>query len=179
MNSGKISIRYARALLMSANEKGVAEKVYQEMTTIAQAFEDYPELRTAIASPTIKPNEKHELLLAVLGGKASAESEAFLNFVISEKREDYLSSMARMFEKLYREEHKIVISTLTSATELSKESIDAIKKYISNLSGSTNVELRTQQDESLIGGFILDVEGKRLDASIKEQLKKLEYYAGH
>jgi len=179
MNSGKISIRYARALLMSANEKKVSEVVYKEMSTLAKAFEDYPALCAAMSSPTISSDEKKELLFAVLGGKPSKESAAFFNFIISEKREDYLPSMARMFEKLYREENKIVISNLVSATELSKSAIDAIKKYISSLSGSNNIEIRSSVNPEIVGGFILDIEGKRLDASIKEQLKKLEYYAGH
>lgn len=178
MNSGKISIRYARALLMSANEKKVAETVYNEMIALGKVFEDFPHIKEALASPTISKKDKQDLLSSALV-KPSKETTAFIKFVIEENREDYMPAIARMYEKLYREENKIVISNLTCAAELSKEAVDAIKKYISELSGSTKIEIRTRIDESLIGGFVLDIEDKRLDASIKEQLKKLEYYAGH
>lgn len=178
MNNGKISIRYARALLMSAKEKKAEKTVYGEMIALGKVFDEMPQIKTAIASPTVTPEEKQDLMLSAIG-KPSAETSAFIKFVIAEKREEYMPAIARMYEKLYREENKIVISNLTSATELSKEALDAIKNYISELSGSKNVEIRTSVDSSLIGGFVLDIEDTRLDASIKEQLKKLEYYAGH
>jgi len=178
MNSGKISIRYARALLMSANEKKVSETVYNEMIALGKVFEDFPQMKNALASPTVSDAEKQDLIISSLV-KPSKETAAFIKFVIDEKREDYLPAIARMYEKLYREENKIVISNLTAATDLSKEAIEAIKRYIADLSGSVKVEIRTQTDESLIGGFVLDIEDTRLDASIKEQLKKLEYYAGN
>lgn len=38
MNNGKISIRYAKALLSSAKEAKVEEKVYSEMVTLESAF---------------------------------------------------------------------------------------------------------------------------------------------
>lgn len=178
MNSGKISIRYARALLMSANEKKVSETVYSEMIALGKVFEEFPQMKNAMASPTISNSEKEELLISALENPGK-ETAAFIKFVIEEKREDYLPAIARMYEQIYRKENKIVISNLTCASDLSKEAIDAIKKYISDLSGATKVEIRTTIDESLIGGFVLDIEDTRLDASIKEQLKKLEYYAGN
>lgn len=163
---------------MSANEKKASEAVYNEMIALGRVFDEFPQMKEAIASPNITNDEKQDLIISALA-KPSKETAAFIKFVIVEKREDYLPAIARMYEKLYREENKIVISNLTVAADISKDAIDAIKKYISELSGSTKVEIRTRVDESLIGGFVLDIEDKRLDASIKEQLKKLEYYAGH
>ena len=44
---------------------------------------------------------------------------------------------------------------------------------------NSKVELRTSINPEIIGGYILDVDGKRLDASIIRQLSKLYKYAGH
>ncbi|MBQ1651084.1 MAG: F0F1 ATP synthase subunit delta [Paludibacteraceae bacterium] len=180
MNSGKISTRYARALLMSAKEKKTEDLVYAEFSAMGMAFDQYPEIEAALASPTITDSEKKDLLISVAGGKkASPDVLNFINFVIDEKREEYMPSIVRMYEQIYRKEKNIVISTLTSASELSKESFEAIKKYISKLSGSNNIEVRQKIDSGIIGGFILDIESNRMDASIKGQLSNLEYYARH
>ena len=42
MITGAISMRYARALLMFANEAGVASKVYQEALTLRKSFREVP-----------------------------------------------------------------------------------------------------------------------------------------
>lgn len=179
MNYGRLSIRYARALLLSAKENKTADKVYSQMCILNQAFEQLPELKVAICSPTISNEEKYDLLLSSISDKNDKETTGFLKFVIEQKRIDYLPSIVQMYEVLYRKDCNIVISDIKSATELSKEAVDSIKKYISKLSGSKNIEIRSSVDENLIGGFILDIDGNRLDASIKGQLNKLEYYAGH
>ncbi|MCQ2369720.1 MAG: F0F1 ATP synthase subunit delta [Paludibacteraceae bacterium] len=179
MDNGKISIRYARALLLSAKEKKVADKVYAEICVIEEAFEKFPEIKMGIASPTITAEEKQDLLISTLNGKASKETEAFIKFVVAQKRVDYMPSIARMYKKLYREDCNIVTGNITSATTLSDEAVASIKKYIANLSGAKTIELHSAEDKSLIGGFVLDIDNYRLDASIKGQLNKLEYYAGH
>lgn len=40
MNLGAISMRYARALLMFANDAGVAAKVYHEALTLRKSFRE-------------------------------------------------------------------------------------------------------------------------------------------
>ncbi|MCQ2336792.1 MAG: ATP synthase F1 subunit delta [Paludibacteraceae bacterium] len=179
MNNGKISIRYARALLLSAKEKKVADKVYSEMCAIEEAFDKFSDIKTNLASPTITAAEKQDLLLSTLANKASKETEAFIKFVIAQKRIDYMPMIARMYGKLYREDCNIVIGNIVSASALSDEAVASIKKYIAKLSGSKNIELHSAQDKTLVGGFVLDIDNYRLDASIKGQLNKLEYYAGH
>ena len=179
MNSGIISTRYARALLMSAKENKSADKVYAEMAAMGVAFGAYPEIKAMLSSPTVTPSEKCELLMAVAGSKASKETQNFISFVVNEGREDYMPAIARMYEQIYRKENNIVISTLTSAAELPESSVESMKKFIAKLSGSKNVEVRTTIDSSIIGGFLLDIDSSRLDASIKGQLNQLKYYAGH
>lgn len=179
MNSGKISTRYARALFMSAKEKMTEDQIYTEISAMGMVFDKYPEIEAALVSPSITDTEKEDLLSSVAGKKASEEVLNFIRFVIREKRVEYMPAIVRMYEHIYRKEKNIVISTLTSASELSKESFDSIQNFISKISGSKNIEVRSKIDNSIIGGFILDIENNRMDASIKGQLSNLKYYARH
>lgn len=179
MNSGKISIRYARALYMSAKEHKKEDAIYKEIAAMGETFDRIPDVHTALTSPTVTEEEKMELLLAVAGKDASAEIQNFIKFVVEERREEYMPSIARMYEQIYRKENNIVISTLTSASELSESALSSVRKYVSRLCGSSNVEIRSKIDDGLIGGFVLDINSSRLDASIKGQLNALKYYAGH
>lgn len=178
MNNGKIAIRYARALMMSAGESKSQDTVYKEICMLNRSLEQFPQLEHALSTPTISDEEKLKLLKVATGSKPCKETENFLTFVIRKNRDEYIPSIARMYEKLYRESKGMVVSTITSAIELPAPTLKAISKYIENTKHK-KVELRTETNESLIGGFVLDVEDQRMDASIKGQLSKLYKYAGH
>lgn len=179
MNDGLIAIRYARALYSSAKGKGKEDAVYKGICTMTTAFETVPGLKHALSSPTINDKDKISLLTKAAGDKPSKELESFIVFVVNKKRESYMGSIARMYEQLYRKDKNIVVSTVTTASDIKDKSLSRIEKFVEKICDAGKVELRTKTDPSIVGGFILDVEGKRMDASIKGQLSKLYKYAGH
>jgi F-type H+-transporting ATPase subunit delta len=178
MNNGKISIRYAKALLSSAKEAKVEEKVYSEMTTLESAFAQIQLLKQAMTNPTLTKEEKIKLLNSVFNNKASKLTQGFIALVVENGREDYFHRIALSFQELYRKDKNIVVTHLTTAIELDEP---LKKKIINSVEEQENskVELRTEVNPDIIGGYILDIDGKRLDASIIRQLSKLYKYAGH
>ncbi len=178
MNNGKISIRYAKALLSSAKEAKVEEQVYSEMTTLENAFAQIQLLKQAMTNPTLTKEEKIKLLNSVFNNKASKLTQGFINLVVENGREDYFHRIALSFQELYRKDKNIVVTHLTTAIELDEP---LKKKIINSVEEQENskVELRTEVNPDIIGGYILDIDGKRLDASIIRQLSKLYKYAGH
>lgn len=178
MNNGKISIRYAKALLSSAKEAKVEEKVYSEMTTLDSAFAQIQLLKQAMTNPTLTKEEKIKLLNSVFNNKASKLTQGFITLVVENGREDNFHRIALSFQDLYRKDKNIVVTHLTTAIELDEP---LKKKIISSVEEQENskVELRTEINPDIIGGYILDIDGKRLDASIIRQLSKLYKYAGH
>ena len=178
MNNGKISIRYAKALLSSAKEAKVEEKVYSEMTTLESAFAQIQLLKQAMTNPTLTKEEKIKLLNSVFYNKASKLSQGCITLVVENGREDYFHRIALSFQELYRKDKNIVVTHLTTAIELDEP---LKKKIINSVEEQENskVELRTEVNPDIIGGYILDIDGKRLDASIIRQLSKLYKYAGH
>lgn len=178
MNNGKISIRYAKALLSSAKEAKVEDKVYSEMITLESAFAQIQLLKQAMTNPTLTKEEKIKLINSIFNNKASKLTQGFITLVIENSREDYFYRIALSYQELYRKEKNIVVTHLTTAIELN-ESLK--KKIISSVEEQekSKVELREEINPDIIGGYILDIDGKRLDASIIRQLSKLYKYAGH
>ena len=178
MNNGKISIRYAKALLSSAKEAKVEEQVYSEMTTLDSAFAQIQLLKQAMTNPTLTKEDKIKLLNSVFNNKDSKLTQGFINLVVENGREDYFHRIALSFQELYRKDKNIVVTHLTTAIELDEP---LKKKIIQSVEEQENskVELRTEINPDIIGGYILDIDGKRLDASIIRQLSKLYKYAGH
>ena len=104
MNTGAISMRYARALLMFANEAGVAAKVYQEALTLHKSFLQVAELRRAMELPVISRSDKIRVLVQAAGGEITMQMKKFLELVLNEKREKFLIGINQAFIDLYRKQ---------------------------------------------------------------------------
>lgn len=139
MDTGRISVRYAKALLEVAEKNGSADKVYQEMETVSESFFSVPELMKALKNPHVSTDERKKLLLSAAGNEfspVSSEFSKFVDLVIDRKRESYFHSISLVFQDLYRKSNNIIIGKLTTAIDVSdevKEKMKALVAQIANL----------------------------------------------
>ena len=161
-------MRYARALLAFAKSRGTEDRVYDETKRLARVSVTVPQLRHTIENPVLSIATKHKLLCDAVGVKEVSEE---LKLVLEEKREKFLQFMIWSYIDLYREDKHILIGKLTTAVESPK----LVKKLEELASARTNgvVELETKVDPSIIGGYIIELAGFRLDASVQNQLKRI------
>ena len=61
MEVGILSMRYAKAMIEYAQEKGVEDRVYQEFLMLSYSFCAQPGLREALENPVITMKEQLEL----------------------------------------------------------------------------------------------------------------------
>ena len=77
------------------------------------------------------------------------------------------------FDDQYKHLNKITTVKVTSATALDAASLDAIKaQLIAAGKTEASVELHTKVDPSILGGFILEFDGKVYDASVAYKLNR-------
>jgi len=180
MDTGRISVRYAKALLEVAQKNGSANKVYQEMESVSNAFFAVPDLKKAMNNPHVTTDERKKLLLSAAGNESSpvsSEFSKFVDLVLDRKRENYFQSISLVFQDLYRKDNNIIIGKLTTATEVSdqvKEKMKALVAQIANLPLGGEVEFLSEVNPNLIGGFQLQVESNLLDASVATQLQEIK-----
>ena len=84
MNTGVISVRYARALFKAACEQGLEDKVYAIMQTLAQAYLQVKDLRVTIESPMLPKDKKRRLLEVACGDKCPELVSNFFSLVLKE-----------------------------------------------------------------------------------------------
>ena len=173
MNTGAISIRYARALLMFANEAGEASKVYQESLTLRKSFRQVAELRRAMELPVMTRENKFRVLVQAAGGEITKQMQKFLELVLTEKREKYLMGINQAFIDLYRKQEKIRVGKLTTAVPIAPEEVERIRQIVVQSAGGT-AEFATQVDPSIEGGFIFEINTYRLNASVADQMRRIK-----
>jgi F-type H+-transporting ATPase subunit delta len=171
MNNPRLAIRYAKSLVDLAKEKDQLTEVYEDMKFLEKICQNNPDFIALLDSPIIEEHKKNKIIEAIIAGKVSALTDTFIKLLGSKSRESNLPEIVSAFIDQYNELkgiHKVRLTTATKLSEELKESfIDKIK--ISN--NISNIEMETIVDEKLIGGFVLEMDGKLLDASILRDLK--------
>ena len=172
MDIGVISTRYARALLKSATDAKLEEQVYQEMMTLAKSYMDVPELRQTIDNPMLDKDKKQTLLETAAGGATSELMRTFIALVLKEDRENMVQFMAYSYVTLYRKQKNVIRGKLTTAARVSPETEQKMRQMVESMTQGT-VEFETEVNPDIIGGFILEYDTFRMDASVKSKLRNI------
>ena len=93
--------------------------------------------------------------------------------MVERNRLGLLKEFASEFEGFVNARLGKVVAEITTATELDQETLEKIRDKIEELFGK-RAEITVKLDPSIIGGFIVKVADKVLDASIKTQLENLK-----
>ncbi len=172
--SNKISTRYAKSLLGLAQERGELEKVHDDVQLFLEIAKNR-DFKTFLKSPIISLDKKRSALNAIFSGKTTELTNKFFDLVLAKKREAALPGIMAAFVEQYKEIKGVSTLKITSAEPLSDAAIEKIKqKLIAQKAITTNVDLSTVVDPSLIGGFILEFGNELYDASVSRKLKQLK-----
>ena len=165
MDIGVISVRYARALLKSATDQRLEDQVYSEMQLLAKSYLEVPQLRHTIDNPMLSKDSKEQLLLTAVGGTPTELTKAFIQLVLKEGREPVMQFMANSYVTLYRQQKNIIRGRLITAARVTAQTEQRMRKMVeSNTQGT--VEFETDVNPDIIGGFILEYDTYRMDASV-------------
>ena len=172
MDIGVISMRYARALLKSATDQKLEDAVYQEMMTVAKSYLDVPALRHTIDNPMLSKDKKEALLIVAAGEKPCPLTKSFIALVLKEDRENVMQFMANSYITLYRKQKNVIRGKLTTAARVTAETEQKMRQMVESKTNGT-VEFETEVNPDIIGGFILEYDTYRMDASVKSKLNNI------
>ena len=172
MDIGVISVRYARALLKSATDAKIEDAVYAEMQQLAKSYVEVPQLRFTIDNPMLSKDKKEALLLTAAGQKHSALTKAFIQLVLKEDRESVMQFIANSYVTLYRQQKNVIRGRLITAAAVSPATEQKMRQMVESKTNGT-VEFETEVNPEIIGGFILEYDTYRMDASVKSQLNNI------
>ena len=172
MNSEVISSRYAKALLAYAEEAGSGSKVYSQALSITQVMQQVPELMDVIHKrDDVALTMKAELLAIASGEPLADELLRFMELVSSHGRMDKFHLMLMSYIVRYRQANNIKVGTLVTASQ--DEGLRERLETMFSERTASDVHFTTSVDPELIGGFVFELDGYRLDASVRTRLDKI------
>ncbi|MGB0260085.1 MAG: ATP synthase F1 subunit delta [Flavobacteriaceae bacterium] len=172
MKGSRVAIRYAKALLATAQEKKAVDQVAADMEAIYATLENSEDLAAVLRSPVISASLKANTLQAVFGN-SSALVKTFLALVAENNRSAHLDGMALKFKQLYNQHLGKQEALVTTAVPLSPALQDEVMAKVKTLTDK-KVDLVNKVDKDILGGFVLRLDDLQYDASVSSQLQSLK-----
>jgi F-type H+-transporting ATPase subunit delta len=170
--AGNAADVYAESLFELAKEAETLPETARELTEIAVVMEGFPELKKLLTLPTITVSEKQDIIAKVFGEHISELSRNFLYVLAAKRRIGDFAKVSVAFQKKFNRSQNMLDVFVTSAAELSDSQKEALtdkltKKY------SKKVKLHFVIDPALVGGMVLEIDGRKYDGSVKTKLDEI------
>lgn len=174
MSVTRIATRYAKSLLELATEQGKLEAVHGDVQMLQRASINR-DLHLMLKSPIIQADRKISALKALFGDKMDALTMAYLSLLANKGREGYLLEIAAEFLNQYRAYKKITAVRIVTSETLGESVLAGIRaKIIASGVATDNLEVESVTNPALIGGFVLEFDNKRYDASVAHKLEEMK-----
>jgi F-type H+-transporting ATPase subunit delta len=172
MHSGSLARRYALSLLEVATEQKALERVRAELKLLSQLDIQMPELGKVLSSPSIGLTQKQEFLKSVFGERLSDITQRFLQLLLAKRRITILPEIIVVFEVLWREQHREIMVTVTTAIEPDSQLKEKITKYLQRSTEKEPV-ITWLVDPSLLGGMQVRWPDRLEDSSLRRKLLEM------
>ncbi|MEE9349905.1 MAG: ATP synthase F1 subunit delta [Flavobacteriaceae bacterium] len=169
----RAALRYAKAVLNLAKDANNTAEVNNDMLLINNTIEGSKELHLFLNNPVSKTDAKMNVLTGLFSDKVNKTTNNLLQILVANKRVTLLPFVAKQYIQLFEKMKGVEVAKITTAIPLTD---DLKNKVLVKVKELTNKEVSVENiiDESILGGFILQVGDKQFDASISGKLGNLK-----
>lgn len=172
MKQSKVARSFGKALLDLSVEQGILEKVKADMELVLATCKESRELQVVLNSPVVTEQKKKRILSDIFEGKVQSLTLAFLNLLAHKGRLNHVIDIAFTFDALYLN-HKNILRTVIKSVDGVSATLKKKVEEMVKAGYQKEVLIEEQKDPSLIGGFVINIEDKQIDASVLKQLSIL------
>lgn len=124
----------------------------------------------------VSNTSKKNIIESLFKEQLKAEFISFLMVLIDRKRIGIVETILEKYIELAYKVSSVTIANVTTAIPLSPDQHDVLKGKLKQMTSSEEVKLAITVEPELIGGFIIQVDSKVIDTSLKGQLKQIASY---
>lgn len=169
-----VAERYAQALFSLAQERNITDAVAEALGNFGEMVEQSPDLRRFVASPVFSAEEQLKAIAALLAQYGFGDVTAnFIKLVASKRRLFVLPQIIRAYIALNDKAKGVTQAQVTVAAPLSSDHSSALEDALRQVSGGKTVKVNVKVDPSIIGGIVVKLGSRMVDASLKTKLNSL------
>jgi F-type H+-transporting ATPase subunit delta len=164
---------YGHALYSLAVEESASKQILEELDAVQAIFSGVPEYLRLLSTPSIPKQERCQILDDCLRGKVHPYVLNFLKILTEDGRIRSLHGCCEAYRRQYNEDNGILTVTAVTAVPLSDELKQRLTQKLTQITGKT-ILLSCREDPACMGGVQLDMDGKRLDGTLRHRLDEIQ-----
>ncbi len=164
---------YARPLLELANEQGKTNEIAEELSQLAEIIRQNKTFSQFLADPAVGHDERKATLVRVFGGRVSPLLSNFIGVLNKRSKLGLITAIADSFYRQLEEQRGNIEVDVTTAQALSADELENVRQKVGSALGK-NAIVHQHVDESILGGLVVRVEDKLIDASVRYQLQAMK-----
>ena len=168
----EVSRRYAKAIFELTRGNGIQERVFNELRSLKQVYNNDLTVSEFLGSPMISPTSKLAVLQGALSGKITNEVLNLLKLLAEKNRLEVLPEIVDAYEEIADSVHGVTRGKVVSAAPLSTEERSKIEETVTRVT-KKKVILNFEEDKNLMGGMVAQVGGWTFDDSLKAHLVRI------
>ncbi len=169
-----IAGRYATALFDLARAAGSLDAVAADLDRLNSLIAAEPAVSQLLRSPMFSRDDQAKGIAAVLEKLGASDLvRRFLGVVAQNRRLFATADMIRDFRRLLASHRNEVLAEVVSAMPLNPQQLESLKAALAQASSGT-VRLDAKVDAGLIGGLVVKLGSRMVDASIRTKLDNLK-----
>lgn len=165
--------QYAQAVLDLANQQQQAEAIGGELADLKRIIKENPTFESFLRDPAIGAAERLRILKSTLEGRISPLLMNTIGVLNAKRRLGLLPQIVEAYEDLLDAQLGRVEVEVTVAAELDSGALETVRQRVSSALQKDAV-IRQRVDESVIGGLVLRIDDRVIDASVKSQLEAIQ-----
>lgn len=165
--------KYAEALFEVTENLNTTNSVIDDVNLISDTFCENSELRTFMSNPIIKLEDKKDAIKQIFEGKVSETAINLLYLLADNSRSDAISEIKNAYIELNNQKQNLMTVKAVTAVEMKDYLKEKLKRKLEEKL-SKQVEIEYSIDPEIVGGMIVEIDGKTIDNSVVTKLKNIK-----
>lgn len=168
----ELAREYGEGLYALAEEEGLEDGLLTELETLLGCFGENPDFLRLLGNMSLSKEERLDIADKALRGQVHPYVLSFLKLLCERGAAYAFPGCAEAYRLLYNKQHGIVEAHVTTSIPLTEEQRARMTEKLRAMSGK-QVTLVERIDPSIMGGVVLEMEGKRYDNSVTARLERM------
>lgn len=167
------SKEYAAALFMLAAENHAENEYAQGLSVLLGAFSAQPLYYDLLSSPSIPRGARLAAMEEAFGASVPQQVLSFGQLLCEHGLIRTLADCVKEYKKLVDEFNRVSVATVRSSVPLREEELTRLREKLEKMSGH-RVKLVCSHDPALLGGVVVEMDGRCMDGSLRRRLHEVK-----
>lgn len=168
----ELAREYGEGLYELAVEEKLADTILDQLKVLDASFREQPDFCRLLSNRALGKQERLGILDGALRGQVEPYLLNFLKLLCERGVLSEFSGCAAVYTDHYNRDNNIAVAKVTTSAPLSQDQRERLIDKLKAMTGR-GIALNEKVDPSVMGGILLEMDGKRWDNTVRNRLDSI------